>query len=43
MQSLTHGVPGIGGTVAVRVHADPVNGDVDGYLPRLAYALGCQP
>jgi hypothetical protein len=43
MQSLTHGVHGIGGTVAVSVHADPVNVDVDDYLARLAHALGCQP
>ncbi len=43
MQSLTHGVHGIGGTVAVSVHADPVNVDVDDYLARLADALGCQP
>ena len=43
MQSLTHGVHGIGSTVAVSVHADPVNVDVDDYLARLAHALGCQP
>ena len=43
MQSLTHGVHGIGGTVAVSVHADPANVDVDDYLARLAHALGCQP
>lgn len=43
MQSLTHGVHGIGHTVAVSVHADPVNVDVDDYLARLADALGCQP
>ena len=43
MMSLTHGVHGIGGTVAVSVRADSVNVDVDGYLQRLADALGCQP
>ncbi|MGV1088649.1 MAG: WS/DGAT domain-containing protein [Mycobacterium sp.] len=43
MMSLTHGVHGIGGTVAVSVHADPVNVDVDAYLDRLAHALGCPP
>lgn len=43
MQSLTHGVHGIGDTIAVSVHADPVNVDVDDYLERLAHALGCQP
>lgn len=43
MQSLTHGVHGIGGTVAISVHADPVTVDVDEYLARLADALGCKP
>ena len=39
MMSLTHGVHGLGDTVAVSVHADPVNVDVDDYLDRLAHAL----
>ena len=43
MMSLTHGVHGIGDTVALSVHADSVNVDVDAYLDRLAHALGCQP
>ncbi|HPX38034.1 MAG TPA: WS/DGAT domain-containing protein [Mycobacterium sp.] len=43
MMSLTHGVHGIGDTVAVSVHADSGNVDVDGYLDRLTHALGCQP
>jgi len=41
VQSLTHGVHGIGDTVAVSVHADSVNVDVDDYLERLTNALGC--
>lgn len=40
MMSLTHGVHGIGDTVAVGVHADPGNIDVDDYLDRLSCALG---
>lgn len=36
---LTHGVHGIGQTVAVSVHADPAVVDVDDYLDRLACAL----
>ncbi len=40
MMSLTHGVHGIGDTVTVSVHADPVNVDVGDYLDRLAHALG---
>jgi len=40
MQSLTHGVHGIGNTVAVSVHADSVSVDVEDYLDRLAHALG---
>ena len=43
MMSLTHGIHGIGDTVAVSVHADPVNVDVEDYLDRLAHALGLRP
>ena len=43
MMSLTHGVHGMGDTVAVSVHADPVNVDVDDYLDRLKHALGLRP
>lgn len=39
MMSLTHGVHGIGDTVAISVHADPANVDVDAYLHRLRAAL----
>lgn len=39
MQSLTHGVHGIGDTVAISVHADSVTVDVEDYLDRLARAL----
>lgn len=39
MQSLTHGVHGIGDMVAVSVHADPVAVDVEDYFDRLAHAL----
>jgi hypothetical protein len=39
MMSLTHGVHGIGDTVAVSVHADAGNVDVDDYLARLTCAL----
>ena len=42
MMSLTHGVHGIGNTVAVSVHADSANVDVDRYLDRLTHALGFQ-
>ena len=40
MQSLTHGVHGIGGTIALSVRADSVTVEVDDYLDRLAHALG---
>lgn len=40
MVSLTHGVHGIGDTVAVSVHVDPDNVDVGDYVDRLACALG---
>lgn len=39
MMALTHGVHGIGDTVAVSVHADAGVIDVDEYLDRLAHAL----
>lgn len=39
MQSLTHGVHGIGDTIAISVHADPVAVDVEDYLDRLTHAL----
>lgn len=39
MQSLTHGVHGIGDTVALSVHADSAVVDVGDYLDRLAHAL----
>ena len=39
MMSLTHGVHGIGDTVAVSVHADPGNVEIDEYLDRLTRAL----
>jgi hypothetical protein len=39
MMGLTHGVHGIGETVAISVHADPGAVDVEGYLDRLAHAL----
>lgn len=41
MMGLTHGVHGIGDTVALSVHADPTAVDVDDYLDRLAFALNC--
>lgn len=41
MMGLTHGVHGIGDTVAVSVHADPAVIDTDEYVGRLADALGC--
>ena len=34
---------GIGDVLAISVHADPVNVDVDDYLPRLRSALGLNP
>lgn len=40
MMSLTHGVHGIGDTVAVSVQADPGTVDVDDYIGRLSHALG---
>ncbi len=40
MMGLTHGVHGIGDTVAISVHADPAVVDVDDYLARLADAFG---
>jgi hypothetical protein len=43
MMSLTHGVHGIGDVLAISVHADPVNIDVDDYLQRLRSALGLNP
>lgn len=43
MQSLTHGVHGIGGQLAISVHADTANVDVDAYMERLSDALGLHP
>lgn len=43
MMGLTHGVHGIGDTVAISVHADPVAVDVDDYLDRLTFALSVRP
>ena len=43
MMGLTHGVHGIGGTVALSVHADSTVVDLDDYIARLSDALGCQP
>jgi hypothetical protein len=40
MMSLTHGVHGIGEHVAVSVHADSFNVDVDDYVGRLRVAIG---
>lgn len=40
MMGLTHGVHGIGETVAISVQADPMVVDVDDYLYRLGNALG---
>ena len=40
MMSLTHGVHGLGDTITISVHADPVNVDVDDYLDRLRVAVG---
>lgn len=42
MMGLTHGVHGIGGRVALSVHADPSVVDVEDYTDRLSDALGCQ-
>ncbi|WP_431237160.1 DUF1298 domain-containing protein [Mycolicibacterium aichiense] len=39
MMSLTHGVHGLGDTIALSVHADPDNVDIDDYLDRLRAAL----
>ena len=39
MMGLTHGVHGIGDTVAISVHADPSAVDVQDYVGRLARAL----
>jgi len=41
MMGLTHGVHGIGGRVALSVHADPSIIDLDDYTQRLSDALGC--
>ena len=43
MMGLTHGVHGIGGIVALSVHADSTVVDLDDYVARLSDALGCQP
>ena len=43
MMALTHGVHGIGGRVALSVHADPSIIDLDDYTDRLSHALGCHP
>jgi len=43
MIGLTHGVHGIGGCVAISVHADLSVVDVDDYTDRLSDALGCYP
>jgi adenylosuccinate lyase len=41
MMGLTHGVHGIGDTIAVSVHAAAsAVGEVDAYLDRLDHALG---
>ncbi|HET7665513.1 MAG TPA: WS/DGAT domain-containing protein, partial [Mycobacterium sp.] len=41
MMGLTHGVHGIGDTIAVSVHAaESAVGDVDAYVERLESALG---
>lgn len=40
MMSVNHGVHGIGEHVALSVHADPVNVDVDDYVDRLSVAIG---
>lgn len=43
MMSLTHGVHGLGDTVAVSVTCASATVDADDYLARLAHALGCAP
>jgi hypothetical protein len=43
MMGITHGVHGIGGRVALSVHADPSVVGVEDYTDRLSHALGCQP
>ncbi|WP_308213895.1 WS/DGAT domain-containing protein [Mycolicibacterium crocinum] len=40
MMSLTHGVHGLGDTIALSVHADPDNVDVDDYVDRLRVSFG---
>ncbi len=40
MMGLTHGVHGIGDTIAISVHADPAIVEVDQYLDRLVRAVG---
>jgi hypothetical protein len=40
MMSVNHGVHGIGEHVALSVHADPINVDVDDYVDRLSVAIG---
>lgn len=42
MMGLTHGVHGIGDTVALSVHADPAAIDVDDYLDRLTHAIAAR-
>ena len=43
MMGLTHGVHGIGDTIAISVHAaESAIGDVDAYVARLAAALRCE-
>lgn len=42
MQSLTHGVHGIGERLAISVHADTGNVNVEEYVDRLSDALGLQ-
>jgi hypothetical protein len=43
MMGVTHGVHGIGDTIAVSVHAaESAIGDVDVYVDRLASVLLCQ-
>jgi hypothetical protein len=43
MMALTHGVHGIGTTIAVSMHADATVIDVDDYLGRLHEALVARP
>ena len=40
MMGLIHGVHGLGGTVAISVHAADSAGDIDDYVARLEHALG---